>query len=116
MVHDGYLTSTRGRGVFVREFKGLQSKESVREAALLVKDCIDACKELGLTDDEIGVLTARQLRALRDEDIAHETAARKNGARENAPRKEGGDGGRLRVVGGVDASASGQAKRKGGVA
>ena len=63
MIHEGYITSARGRGVFVRELDSEQANESTRAALLLIDDCIDACLELGLTTDEIRLLMTRRLQA-----------------------------------------------------
>jgi GntR family transcriptional regulator len=63
MIHDGYIVSTRGRGVFVCELETSQSDETTREAAALISDCVDACLELGLSTKEIHQLMSRRLQA-----------------------------------------------------
>jgi len=63
MINEGYITSMRGRGVFVRELEAEQNKESTREALMLINDCIDACTELGLSSNEIRLLMTRSLQA-----------------------------------------------------
>ncbi len=67
MINDGYITSTRGRGVFVMELEPEQDNESSREAALLINDCVDACFDLGLSASDIKLLMARSLHALEND-------------------------------------------------
>jgi len=69
LIHDGYIVSTRGRGVFVCELEIPQGDEPTREAAALISDCIDACLDIGLTTKEIRLLMSRRLQAR-----AHEQA------------------------------------------
>lgn len=64
MIHDGYLTSTRGRGVFVRDLDEDEDEESALEAEGLINDCIEACRELGLGAEEIRRLLKKRLRIL----------------------------------------------------
>lgn len=75
MINDGYITSTRGRGVFVAELDPEQNDESTREAALLISDCVDACIDLGLSASDIRILMARSLHAL-DQDAGTESNKR----------------------------------------
>ncbi|MCL1846751.1 MAG: GntR family transcriptional regulator [Coriobacteriia bacterium] len=61
MIHDGYIASTRGRGVFVCELESSHDNESAHDAVELIDDCIDACLELGLNTAEIRQIMARRL-------------------------------------------------------
>jgi len=63
MINDGYIASTRGRGVFVCELEVSLGDDSLREAAALINDCVDACLELGLAANEIRQLMTRRLQA-----------------------------------------------------
>ncbi|MDR1421295.1 MAG: GntR family transcriptional regulator [Coriobacteriales bacterium] len=65
MINDGYITSTRGRGVFVCDHdEGDAGNESTLAADALLGDCMESCRELGLTTKELQRLLQRQLRSL----------------------------------------------------
>lgn len=53
LVSDGYLESTRGRGVFVRDLDMEAEEEYSREVNALLTDCIEACRDLGLSLDDV---------------------------------------------------------------
>lgn len=53
LVSDGYLESTRGRGVFVRDLDMEAEEEYSREVDALLTDCIGACRDLGLSLDDV---------------------------------------------------------------
>ena len=53
LVSDGYLESTRGRGVFVRDFDVEVEEEYTREVDALLTECISACRDLGLSLDDV---------------------------------------------------------------
>lgn len=53
LVSDGYLESTRGRGVFVRDLDVEAEEEYTREVDALLTECIGACRDLGLSLDDI---------------------------------------------------------------
>ena len=53
LVSDGYLESARGRGVFVRDLDVEAEEEYSREVDALLTDCIGACRELGLSLDDV---------------------------------------------------------------
>ena len=53
LVSDGYLESTRGRGVFVRDLEAEMGEEYTREVDGVLSDCVAACRELGLSLDDI---------------------------------------------------------------
>jgi GntR family transcriptional regulator len=67
MVNDGYITSTRGRGVFVRDFESSAEEETALDAVGLIDDCVRACRDLGLTTEEIRMLLLRRSRMLDDD-------------------------------------------------
>lgn len=64
MVQDGYLISTRGRGVFVSESVSLDEDEQTLEAESLLDECIENCRDLGLSAWGVRKLLAKRLRAL----------------------------------------------------
>lgn len=53
LVTDGYLESTRGRGVFVRDFDAEAEEEYGSEVDGVLSDCISACRDLGLSLDDV---------------------------------------------------------------
>lgn len=53
LVSDGYLESTRGRGVFVCDFNVEAEEEYSREVDALLTECISACRDLGLSLDDV---------------------------------------------------------------
>lgn len=53
LVSDGYLESTRGRGVFVRDLDAEMDEEYTTEIERLMDDCVTACRDLGLPLDDI---------------------------------------------------------------
>ncbi|NTU90262.1 MAG: GntR family transcriptional regulator [Actinobacteria bacterium] len=67
MIDDGYITSTRGRGVFVRERDG-ESDEASLEAEALLDDFIESCRTIGLTSWEIRKLLSARVRSMQPED------------------------------------------------
>ena len=52
LVTDGYLESTRGRGVFVRDLDVEAGEEYNQELETLMDDFIEASRELGLSYDD----------------------------------------------------------------
>lgn len=64
---DGYIESTRGRGAFVRSLGNDIDKESVQEVELIMEDCISACRELGLSYDDIMVRMTRKIKRRKQE-------------------------------------------------
>lgn len=48
LVHDGYITSTRGRGAFVNDLDREEASERERAVEAILEDCLAACGDLGL--------------------------------------------------------------------
>jgi GntR family transcriptional regulator len=71
MIQDGYLTSTRGRGVFVGAASEAD-EELVLEAEGLLDELIGTFRDLGLSSWEVRKLFAKRLRSL---DAARDEAA-----------------------------------------
>lgn len=53
LVSDGILESTRGRGVFVRDVAAEDGMEHAAEVERVIDDCISACRDLGLSLEDI---------------------------------------------------------------
>ena len=53
LVSDGFLESTRGRGVFVRDLDAEVDEEFTKEVNGVLDDCVAACRDLGLSLDDI---------------------------------------------------------------
>jgi GntR family transcriptional regulator len=82
MIQDGYLTSTRGRGVFVSAVSEAD-EELVLEAESLLDELIETFRGLGLSSWEVRKLFAKRLRSLdaaRDETASEESLVEESGA------------------------------------
>ena len=53
LVSDGILESARGRGVFVRDVVAEEGAEHAQEVEGILDDCISACRDLGLSLEDI---------------------------------------------------------------
>lgn len=53
LVNDGYLNSTRGRGVFVNDLDTEEDEEFTQSINAVLDDCIASCRDLGLSLDDI---------------------------------------------------------------
>ncbi|WP_080803832.1 GntR family transcriptional regulator [Arabiibacter massiliensis] len=53
LVSDGYLESTRGRGVFVRDLDAEVDEEFAKEVDGIMEDCVAACRDLGMSLDDV---------------------------------------------------------------
>ncbi len=65
LVSDGYLESTRGRGVFVTDMASKLADEERDQVANIMDDAIAACRELGMTYGDIEQAFARHIKRLR---------------------------------------------------
>jgi GntR family transcriptional regulator len=63
LAHDGYITSTRGRGVFVNETTAA-TDETELEAEGMLDEFIEHCQDIGLSSWGIRKLLAKRLRIL----------------------------------------------------
>ena len=61
LVSDGILESTRGRGVFVRDVAAEDGAEHAQEVEGILNDCISACRDLGLSLEDIQQHMARRI-------------------------------------------------------
>ncbi|MEE8721954.1 MAG: GntR family transcriptional regulator [Eggerthellaceae bacterium] len=58
---DGYIVSTQGRGAFVRDVPPTMERSTVEEVDGIMDDCIDACRGLGLSLDEVQTAMNRRI-------------------------------------------------------
>lgn len=65
LVSDGYLESTRGRGVFVRDLDAEVDEEYTQELDVILGDCIAACRDLGLSLDDVQNHMARKIKQVK---------------------------------------------------
>jgi GntR family transcriptional regulator len=65
MTRDGYITSTRGRGVFVSAASEAD-QELVLEAEGLLDEFLETCRDIGLSSWEVRKLLSKRLLALDD--------------------------------------------------
>ncbi len=65
---DGYVESTRGRGAFVRESAADADDSLSHEADAVMRDCINACRAMGMSLDDIQLRMGRMVRQLKQEE------------------------------------------------
>lgn len=65
LVSDGYLESTRGRGVFVRDLDTEVDEEYTNEIDGVLDDCVTACRELGLSLDDVQKCMAKKIKQIK---------------------------------------------------
>ena len=68
LVSDGYLESTRGRGVFVTDMAAAEGGEGRGEVDAVLDDCIAACRDLGMGYDDIERAMGRKIKRLKHEE------------------------------------------------
>ena len=68
LVSDGYLESTRGRGVFVRDLDAEVDEEHASEVDGVLSDCVAACRDLGLSLDDIERCMARKIKRMKQDE------------------------------------------------
>lgn len=64
LVHDGYITSTRGRGAFVNELDFDEDDDCAMAVEAALDDCIIACRDLGLSLSDVERAMVRRVRQL----------------------------------------------------
>ena len=80
LVSDGYLDSTRGRGVFVRGLDADVGEEHAQEIDAILGDCVASCRDLGLTLDDVQKCMARKIKQMKRSEGADAAAAPGGGA------------------------------------
>lgn len=68
LVSDGYLESTRGRGVFVRDLDAEMDDEYSKEVDGILSDCVAACRDLGLSLDDVQVCMAHKIKQIKHDE------------------------------------------------
>lgn len=68
LVSDGYLESTRGRGVFVRDLQAEEGDEYVDEVDAILEDCVNACRCMGLSLDDVQKAMTRKVQQMKVEE------------------------------------------------
>lgn len=82
LVSDGYLESTRGRGVFVRDLDAEVDDEYAQEIDGIMDDCVGACRDLGLSLDDVLKCMTKKIQQLRmSEDGTQDEGLTENTAR-----------------------------------
>lgn len=76
---EGYIEASRGRGAFVRDMTSLIDEELIHEIDTLLEDCIAACRELGLTLDEITLAMKNKVSKIAQEEGLAEVAQQGSG-------------------------------------
>lgn len=76
LVSDGILESARGRGVFVRDVVAEEGAEHAQEVEGILDDCISACRDLGLSLEDIQQHMTRRTFSCRRRRQAAKAAAR----------------------------------------
>ncbi len=78
LVSDGYLESTRGRGVFVTDMVAQEGGEGRAEVEAVLDECIASCREMGMDYDDIEHAMSRKIKRLKHEEARErgEVAAR----------------------------------------
>lgn len=74
--NDGYLESSRGRGVFVRDLDADVSQEYTQEVDQMMDDLISGCRDLGLSLDDIQQRMSRKIKQLKREEGGAATGRR----------------------------------------
>mgnify|MGYP002610256224 CR=1 FL=1 len=75
LVSDGYLESTRGRGVFVRDLDAEMDEEYTKDVDGIMSDCVAACRDLGLSLDDVQKCMTKKIKQLKkDEGLEPERA------------------------------------------
>lgn len=64
LVSDGYLESTRGRGVFVTDLGAVEDDGTRSEVEAVLDDCIASCRDLGMDYDDIERAMSRKIKRL----------------------------------------------------
>ena len=101
LVSDGYLESTRGRGVFVRDLDAEVDEEYTHEVDGILNDCVSACRDLGLSLDDIQKCMERKIKQI------------KRGRRDRTPRLRRSRAAAARIVRGGRRARGARAARTG---
>lgn len=76
---EGYIESTRGRGAFVRDLSVEVDEELSQQVDGILGDCVAACRELGLTLDDVRTcMDAKVIQIKREEGLEEDSASDKH--------------------------------------
>lgn len=62
LMHDGYITSIRGRGAFVNDLDREEASEREQAVEAILEDCLVACSDLGLSMGDVEKALQRLIR------------------------------------------------------
>ena len=79
LVADGYLESTRGRGVFVTDVANKFDDEELGKVETLIDEFIAACHELGMSYEDIEKAVSRKTKRKTFEDMHKDAEPETNG-------------------------------------
>lgn len=99
LVSDGYLESTRGRGVFVRDMDAGADEEFAHELDGILNDCVSACRCLGMSLDDIGTAMSSKIIKLKREERAKMLKEECREGKPSGSANEPSQGGRIVDVG-----------------
>ena len=68
LVSDGYLESTRGRGVFVRDLDSEMDEEYTKDVDGIMSDCVAACRDLGLSLDDVQKCMIKKIKQIKKDE------------------------------------------------
>lgn len=68
LADDGYVESTRGRGVFVRNVDAELGKEHTQQIERMLDDFISSCRDMGLSLDDIQQRVNRRVKQMKKEE------------------------------------------------
>lgn len=68
LADDGYVESTRGRGVFVRNVDADLGKEHTQQIERMLDDFISSCRDMGLSLDDIQQRVNRRVKQMKKEE------------------------------------------------
>ena len=65
LASDNYIESTRGRGAFVRDLNEEADSEYAQELNEVMDDCIVACRNMGLSLDDVQAGITRRIQRMK---------------------------------------------------
>ncbi|MDO5042676.1 MAG: GntR family transcriptional regulator [Slackia sp.] len=68
LADDGYVESTRGRGVFVRNVNEELGKEHTQQIDRMLDDFISGCRDMGLSLDDIQQRVNRRVKQMKKDE------------------------------------------------
>lgn len=81
LASDGYIESTRGRGAFVRDLNAEADGEYAQELNEVMDDCISACRNMGLSLDDVQAGFARRIQQMKMAELGEDDRGQRGAAR-----------------------------------